>query len=882
MPAEKSNATPPAIPDFDLLRRIGRGSYGEVWLARSITGALRAVKIVHRDRFDSARPYDREFQGIQKYEPVSRSNEGLVHLLHVSRGEGFFYYVMELADNANTNAVTANPETAATPAEHEHTLAASELDRYAPRTVTSELKRHHRMPPSECLRIGLALTRGLEHLHGAGLVHRDIKPSNIIFVKGQPRLADIGLVSDADEPRTNVGTEGYLPPDGGGTPGADLFSLGKVLYEMSTGMDRQEFPIMPGDFAIWADREAVLELSEVIETACESRPEDRYQTAAAMRADLELLAAGRSVAGRRRRDRFWKTTGRAALALAAAAMFVAAGMWWSRDPAELGKSSTITQASAEWQAGTKAVEPGNPESLSNALARFEVATKLDPSFAPPLAGRAEALALLALHSGVAAELLWKEARAAADAALRLSPELASPRFTLGLVAMYHDFDWDAADGHFRDGLERDPDSSLGRQWYSALLGFTGQPHAALTEARRAAKLDPDSHPANANLALQLHFARQYQEAIAQYRRTFALTADSSAARSHLARLYLATERPHEGLIERLQALPHTSQGRALGRKLDDARNQFGTAGFWKHWLVHLGTNATATAMARAEAHLHLGEFDNCLEALRESFRRREPDILRLAIEPTFDALRTNSAFIALCRDLRLPPTAAQSAIDAAENALTFEDHAAGISPAEKAAGFRAIFDGETLTGWKSDSTNWIATNGALTLIAAGDQRAGHLRFVTQTVPDNFELRFEWLVEPGGNSGVNYRPGMVQYQVLDNALVKQGDRYWRIAGSLFGCIGHQSRDDTRPVGEWNEARIVCYSTTIEHYLNGRQQLRFNYLTPGLSNLLANLDREEKKYLGVSYGNVRARGGYLSLQDDGTAGASFRHLRWRKLE
>ena len=89
MPVDDSSA-PPRIPDFELLRRIGRGSYGEVWLARSVTGALRAVKIVHRSRFDSDRPYEREFQGIQKYEPVSRSTEGLVHVLHVSRGEDFF------------------------------------------------------------------------------------------------------------------------------------------------------------------------------------------------------------------------------------------------------------------------------------------------------------------------------------------------------------------------------------------------------------------------------------------------------------------------------------------------------------------------------------------------------------------------------------------------------------------------------------------------------------------------------------------------------------------------------------------------------------------------------------------------------------------------
>src|SRR3989442_13431549 len=58
----------PAIPDHQLLRCIGRGSYGEVWLARNVMGTYRAVKIVYRKNFDNDRPYEREFDGIQKFE----------------------------------------------------------------------------------------------------------------------------------------------------------------------------------------------------------------------------------------------------------------------------------------------------------------------------------------------------------------------------------------------------------------------------------------------------------------------------------------------------------------------------------------------------------------------------------------------------------------------------------------------------------------------------------------------------------------------------------------------------------------------------------------------------------------------------------------------
>src|SRR5580765_430844 len=93
--------TAPVVPDHELIRCIGRGSYGEVWLARNAVGTWRAVKVVHRARFRDACPYEREFAGIQKYEPVSRTNDGLVDVLQIGRNdpEGYFYYVMELADD---------------------------------------------------------------------------------------------------------------------------------------------------------------------------------------------------------------------------------------------------------------------------------------------------------------------------------------------------------------------------------------------------------------------------------------------------------------------------------------------------------------------------------------------------------------------------------------------------------------------------------------------------------------------------------------------------------------------------------------------------------------------------------------------------------------
>jgi serine/threonine protein kinase len=141
------------------------------------------------------------------------------------------------------------------------------IEDYSPRTLRSDLE-NGRLPAARVLEIGRALAEALAHLHDQGLVHRDVKPSNIIFVSGQPKLADIGLVTDASDVRSLVGTEGYLPLEGPGTPAADLFALGKVLYEALTGLDRRKFPELPADLRQWPDATLAFELNAVVIKAC--------------------------------------------------------------------------------------------------------------------------------------------------------------------------------------------------------------------------------------------------------------------------------------------------------------------------------------------------------------------------------------------------------------------------------------------------------------------------------------------------------------------------------------------------------------------------------------------------------------------------------------
>ncbi|HEV8544606.1 MAG TPA: serine/threonine-protein kinase, partial [Verrucomicrobiae bacterium] len=268
---------PPHIPDYTLLRPIGRGAYGEVWLARNVMGTLRAIKIIWRAQFDSERPFERELAGIQKYEPVSRTSGGLVHVLHVGRNdpEGYFFYVMELADSVEA--------------------FSSAIEKYKPRTLRSDLQRTGALPVSSTFRVAFDVVSGLAQLHRRGLVHRDVKPGNIIYVNDRAKLADIGLVSAGGEGRTFVGTEGYIPPEGPGTPAADLYALGMVLYEASTGFPPERFPDIPPGWVTSEKGDDSFELHEVVLKACEGQRERRYRDADEMQADLALLQSGQSV-----------------------------------------------------------------------------------------------------------------------------------------------------------------------------------------------------------------------------------------------------------------------------------------------------------------------------------------------------------------------------------------------------------------------------------------------------------------------------------------------------------------------------------------------------------------------------------------------------------
>jgi CHASE2 domain-containing sensor protein len=271
----------PATPGFELFQPpFGKGAYGNVWLARNAAGQWRALKVIYLKHFNGdAAPYEREFNGVTRYKPISDKHPGLLRVDYVSqKSDGYFFYAMELGDSLTSDWQI-------------------EPKNYKPRDLGGERKRlpGGRLPLADCVRIAIALTDVLEFLHAQGLTHRDIKPGNVIFVNGEPKLADLGLIAEIrpeDETKTFVGTPGYMPPppEPPGTPLADIYALGMLLYVISTGNNAAYFPEIATTLVNTNEPAPYFALNAVILKACQPDSSKRYQSAAEVRAALRALA----------------------------------------------------------------------------------------------------------------------------------------------------------------------------------------------------------------------------------------------------------------------------------------------------------------------------------------------------------------------------------------------------------------------------------------------------------------------------------------------------------------------------------------------------------------------------------------------------------------
>ena len=586
----------PLIAEHALLCPIASGGYGQVWLARSALGTYRAIKLVHRSNFDHDRPFEREFAGIQKYEPVSRGHEGLVDLLQVGRNEaeGYFYYVMELAD-AVESTQEENGEPKKDPGDKSESPIANgraslafktaKSKPYIARTLKAEITRRGRLPLEECIEVGLTLSSALGYLHGQGLVHRDIKPSNVIFVEGVPKLADVGLVTGVGETRSYVGTEGFIAPEGPGTPQADIYSLGIVLYVMSTGKSHQDYPEPLTDLTNQPNHTQWLEFNEVIHKACRAGVRQRYQTAEQMHAELALLQAGQSVKGERARQTRRAAAmkiGVAAFALACLALplqFLRASKAYAPKPEALRLYEL-----GHWHYNQLTVEDHD-----KALGYLSQAVKADPTFAQPY-GDMAALYTWNILSGVSTEEeRHRRTAEIAQKALAINPNQAEGHAALSWTR-FIERDWRGAENEVVKAIQENPNLPIAHDMYCFYLTLLGRTTEARREGQRAEELEPPGSKRVTALiaAFPLMQERRHGEVIAKLQGVLELDKNFAYGHCFLAECYEAQSN-YLAAIEQYRTFSSlTGQDpvriAASYNALREAYKESGQAGYFRKWI----------------------------------------------------------------------------------------------------------------------------------------------------------------------------------------------------------------------------------------------------------------------------------------------------------
>jgi len=205
-----------------------------------------------------------------------------------------------------------------------------------------------------------------------------------------------------------------------------------------------------------------------------------------------------------------------------------------------------------------------------------------------------------------------------------------------------------------------------------------------------------------------------------------------------------------------------------------------------------------------------------------------------------------------------------------------------LTPQEKAAGWRLLFDGTSLQGWrgfkqKAAPESWKVAGGELTLVGKGGD------LITNDQFDDFELALEWKLAKGGNSGIFYHvleEGGDQayftgpeYQLLDNSTHKDGASPLTSTGSNY-ALNPPARDVSKPVGEWNQTRIVAKGPHVEHWLNGVKVVEYELWSADWEA------RVKASKFAKMPGYGRAKTGHIALQDHGDP-VSFRNIKVRKL-
>jgi TolB-like protein/DNA-binding winged helix-turn-helix (wHTH) protein/tetratricopeptide (TPR) repeat protein len=302
-----------------------------------------------------------------------------------------------------------------------------------------------------------------------------------------------------------------------------------------------------------------------------------------------------------------------------------------------------------------------PAGLREAQAHFEAAIGRDPTYAAAHTGLADAYSLMSFYGGLPPREVFPRAQSAAGRALELDGASAEAHTSLAYVAHRYGWDWPAAERSYRQAIALNPSYATARHWYAEYLMVRGRLDEARQEMQRARTLDPLSPRITLDVGLPDYFTGRYQEAADAARRVAALHPSFAPAQVALQQALERQGRYPEAVQALRRAAEALQAGTAPAQEVERALARDGAAGYWGALLrlAERGWPAAVSPSHRANMHAARGETEQALEWLERAYADRDDELVWVAVEPWYAALRDHARFQALLDRMGLGGSGAQ-------------------------------------------------------------------------------------------------------------------------------------------------------------------------------------------------------------------------------
>ncbi len=329
------------------------------------------------------------------------------------------------------------------------------------------------------------------------------------------------------------------------------------------------------------------------------------------------------------------------------------------EQAQLAKRGTNNlEAYSAYLKGRLLWNKRTPEALKQSLAHFNSAIEQDPLYALAYNGLADAYVLLGEYNLTPPSDTFPKAKAAAQKALELDPNLGEAYTVFAYTLANYDWDFSGCEAAYRRAIELSPNYATAHQWYAEYLAMMSRFDEARREIKRAQELDPLSPIIGSVAGLNEYFARNPERAIAQLRSVIELEPNFAPAHGYLSLGYEITNKTNEAFAEQMKSMELNGTPPQLIDQFRQAYERGGFAAYWTSMLEMMRTMESQSVYVspyyKATVYAKLGDHEQALRSLERAGDERIRYVAYAKVDPGFDFLRDDPRFQQLLKRIGLP------------------------------------------------------------------------------------------------------------------------------------------------------------------------------------------------------------------------------------